>query len=160
MADETALAAKVVAAYLANNTVDAGDIPDLIRAAHSALVGTASQEKAPIERRLPAVSVRKSVTPGAMICLDCGGSHKILKMHLMKAHGLSVEEYRARWSLAKDYPMVAPDYAARRSQLALDSGLGRKRIPSTSAVADGGGHSPKEIPRHTYPASRWSKPRG
>jgi len=125
--DLTGLTTKIVAAYLANNSVAAGDIPDLIGATYSALVATESPVAALAPRQEPAVSVRKSVTPSAIICLECGERLKMLKRHLRTAHDLSVDAYRAKWSLPRDYPVVAPDYAAHRSELAVKIGLGRKR---------------------------------
>ena len=152
--DLTGLTTKIVAAYLANNSVAAGDIPDLIGATYSALVATESPVVAFAQRQEPAVSIRKSVTPSAIICLECGEPLKMLKKHLHTAHDLSVDGYRAKWSLPRDYPVVAPDYAAHRSKLAINIGLGRKRTASEAGaepVAAG-------TPQHSYPASRWSKP--
>lgn len=121
------LTTKLVAAYLGNNPMAARDIPDLIRSTYAALATAATPEPPAAERQQPAVSIRKSVTAEAIICLDCGQSQKMLKRHLATAHGLTVDEYRTKWSLPADYPMVAPDYAAHRSQLAFKIGLGRKR---------------------------------
>lgn len=127
MADDlTELTAKVVAAYLANNSVPVGDVPSLINTVHSSLAATASPQEALAPRQEPAVSVKRSVTLAAIICLECGRPHKMLKRHLSAAHGKTVDEYRAKWSLPANYPVVAPDYAARRSKLAMDIGLGRK----------------------------------
>jgi len=128
MADDlTALTAKLTAAYVANNTLAAGDVPELIRATYAALVATTSPISSPAAPVEPAVFVRKSVTPSAIICLECGERLKMLKRHLRTAHDLSVDAYRAKWSLPRDYPVVAPDYAAHRSELAVKIGLGRKR---------------------------------
>ena len=151
------LTTKIVAAYLGNNVVAASDIPDLIRKTYSALVGTASPAALPVEARQPAVPVKKSVTPDAIICLDCGVPHKMLKRHLHTAHDLTVDEYRAKWSLAADYPVVAPDYAARRSALAVSIGLGRKRAVEVATAAIESSPA-TETTGHSYPASRWSKP--
>jgi len=155
MADDvTALTTKLVAAYLANNTVAVGDIPDLISATYVALVATETPVAAPAPHREPAVSIKKSVMPSAIICLECGEPLKMLKKHLHTAHDLSVDGYRAKWSLPRDYPVVAADYAAHRSKLAIGIGLGRKRTASEAGaepVAAG-------TPQHSYPASRWSKP--
>jgi len=127
MADDTTeYTAKIVAAYLASNTIAVDAVPDLIRATYAALVGTASPMSAPVPQQEPAVSIKKSVTPSAIICLECGAPLKMLKRHLSTAHDLSVDEYRAKWTLPRDYPVVAPDYAAHRSQLAISIGLGRK----------------------------------
>ena len=121
------LTAKLVAAYLGKNPVAAGDVPDLIRSVHAVLVRIASPAPEPVEPQQPFVSIKKSVTPEAIICLECGKSQKMLKRHLATAHGLSVDAYRANWSLPAEYPMVAPNYAQHRSQLAIKIGLGRKR---------------------------------
>ena len=157
MADDTTeFTTKIVAAYLASNTIAASEIPDLISATYAALVDTASPTSAPAPRQEPAVSIRKSVRPSAIICLDCGKGHQMLKRHLHAAHGLSVDEYRAKWSLPRDYPVVAPDYAAHRSNLAIGIGLGRKPVVQADEV--GGEPVAARTAQHRYPASRWSKP--
>lgn len=116
----------IVSAYVGNNTVAANDIPGLIQNVHKALsdvaAGTATVEVAPKE---PAVSVRKSITPDYLICLEDGRKFKSLKRHLRTKYNMSPEEYRAKWGLAKDYPMVAPNYAKARSDLAKQMGLGQ-----------------------------------
>ena len=123
-----ALTVVIVAAYLGNNQVAVADIPVLIRTTYAALSVTASPISAqPSERPVPAVSVRKSVTPTAVICLDCGKACKMLRRHLGSTHGLSVDNYRTRWNLPADYPVVAPDYAAQRSEMAIKVGLGLSR---------------------------------
>jgi predicted transcriptional regulator len=157
MADEkAALTAKVVAAYLRNNHVAVSDVAELIRGTYAALVGVTVPIAGPTEQPQPFVSIKKSVTPDAIICLECGKSQKMLKRHLHTAHGLSVDEYRAKWSLPADYPMVAANYAARRSQLAIDSGLGRKQTVETTNDIE----QPKTTgkPPNKYPPSRWAKP--
>ena len=124
----TTFSAEIVAAYLGKNTVAIRDIPDLIRTTYAALSGTASPLAVqPANRLVPAVSVRKSVTSGAVICLDCGKPYKMLRRHLNTSHGLSVDDYRAKWNLPANYPVVAPDYATRRSELAKTIGLGLSR---------------------------------
>lgn len=129
MADDlaTALMTKIVAAYLKSNTLPTGDIPDLIRATYAALTGTASSGLEPVAHHEPAVPVKKSVTPDAIFCLECGRGHKTLRRHLGTAHGLTVDEYRTKWSLPREYPVVSPKYAEQRSQMAVGIGLGRKR---------------------------------
>ena len=128
MADDLkALTTKIVAAYLGNNTLATKDIPNLIKSVYSTLVGTDAPATAPVEQQQPAVSVKKSVTPGHIVCLECGDHQKMLKRHLLTGHGLTADEYRAKWSLPKDYPLVAPEYAARRSELAKAAGLGFTR---------------------------------
>ncbi len=128
MADETLLShvADIVTAHVSNNAVAPNDLAGLIQSVHGALAGLGAPAEPVEEKRTPAVSVRASIKPDAITCLDCGTKIKVLKRHLSSEHGLTPEGYRARWSLPRDYPMVAPDYAARRKELALSFGLGRK----------------------------------
>jgi predicted transcriptional regulator len=132
--DLVVLAADVVAAYVSNNTVAMAEIPSLIAQVHQALVATAtgSVEK-PVEPQAPAVSVRKSIQPDHLVCLEDGKKFKSLKRHLRTKYDLSPEEYRAKWGLPADYPMVAPNYAAARSQLAKSMGLGQQRRKTVAA---------------------------
>jgi predicted transcriptional regulator len=118
-------ATSIVAAYLGNHTGAPEQIPAIIASVHAALgaLGQPVEPAAPT-RPHPAVSIRKSLQPDAITCLDCGFSGQMIRRHLTTAHGLSVEQYRERWNLPPDYPVVAPNYAARRSQLAKDIGLG------------------------------------
>jgi predicted transcriptional regulator len=126
--DSVELACEVVAAYVSNNPVPSSDLPALIQAVHSAIERL---EKEPeralpeVERKTPAVPVRKSVTPDYLICLEDGKRFKSLRRHL-RLLGLTPEQYREKWRLPSDYPMVAPNYAAQRSVLAKKIGLGRK----------------------------------
>jgi len=121
------LTAEVVAAYVSNNVVQTSDLPGLIANVHSALGSTSSGENAPSERPKPAVPVRKSVQNDYIICLEDGMKFKSLKRHLMTYYGLTPDEYREKWGLPADYPMVAPAYAEARSRLAKEMGLGQKR---------------------------------
>jgi predicted transcriptional regulator len=122
------LAAQIVASYVANNSVMPTDLPDLIKSVHGALanLGSASVEE-PAKRQEPAVSVKKSLNSDFLICLEDGKKFKSLKRHLRTTHNLSPEEYRAKWNLPPDYPMVAPAYSAARSELAKSMGLGQQR---------------------------------
>ncbi|MER8401157.1 MucR family transcriptional regulator [Mesorhizobium sp. M0317] len=121
------LTADVVSAYVSNNPVPVGDLPALIGQVHAALKGTAgSVSAAEPEALKPAVPIKKSVTPDYIISLEDGKKFKSLKRHLSTQHGLTPDEYRAKWGLPADYPMVAPNYAATRSALAKTMGLGRK----------------------------------
>ncbi|RUX13809.1 MucR family transcriptional regulator [Mesorhizobium sp. M2A.F.Ca.ET.042.01.1.1] len=120
------LTADVVSAYVSNNPVPVGELPGLIDQVHAALKGTIGGPVAKPEARLPAVPVRKSVTPDYIISLEDGKKFKSLKRHLATHYGLTPDEYRAKWGLPADYPMVAPNYAAARSALAKTMGLGRK----------------------------------
>ena len=121
-----ALTAEIVSAYVSNNTVPATDIPGLINQVHAALSrvsngvpdGTAEAPK-------PAISLKRSVTPEFLVCLEDGKKFKSLKRHLRTKYNMSPEEYRAKWNLPKDYPMVAPNYAKARSDLAKQMGLGQ-----------------------------------
>ncbi len=122
------MTAQIVAAYVGQNEVAGNKIPDLIRSVYSALSALASGEgAAKQEPAKPAVPIRKSVTPDYIICLEDGKKLKMLKRHLRTTYGMTPEEYRAKWGLPADYPMVAPNYAAQRSQFAKKIGLGRKR---------------------------------
>ncbi|MER8748040.1 MucR family transcriptional regulator [Mesorhizobium sp. M1050] len=121
------LTADVVSAYVSNNPVPVSDLPALIGQVHAALKGTAGSVSAEEPEALrPAVPVKKSVTPDYIICLEDGKKFKSLKRHLSTDFGLTPDEYRAKWSLSADYPMVAPNYAATRSAMAKTMGLGRK----------------------------------
>ncbi|MEX4007422.1 MucR family transcriptional regulator [Neoaquamicrobium sediminum] len=122
------LTADVVAAYVSNNPVPVGDLPNLIADVHAALgrVGGAT-EVAPVDKQKPAVNPKKSVHDDYIVCLEDGKKFKSLKRHLMTHYGLTPDQYRDKWGLDASYPMVAPNYAAARSQLAKKMGLGRKR---------------------------------
>lgn len=158
--DVKALTAKLAAAYFGENAVAIGDIPALIESTYAALVNAATPAPSAVEMPRPAVSVRKSVTADAIVCLECGKQQKMLKRHLHTAHGLSVEDYRLKWSLPADYPMVAPTYATKRSQLALEHGLGRKKPAEvdSSVPIEAQADTNRSSGGHKYPASRWSKP--
>lgn len=121
------LAAKVVAAYVGQNTLPAQQIPELIQSVYQAFQMVSAPEPEPvIETLKPAVPVKKSITPEYIICLEDGKKLKMLKRHLRTNYGMTPEEYRAKWNLPADYPMVAPNYAEQRSQFAKQIGLGRK----------------------------------
>jgi predicted transcriptional regulator len=122
------LAADIVAAYVSNNSVSTGDLPNLIVEVHAALgriVG--GVKEMPVEIQKPAVSVRKSVTPDYILCLEDGKKFKSLKRHLRTQYNMTPEQYREKWGLPADYPMVAPNYAEARSKLAKEMGLGQQR---------------------------------
>jgi len=127
-ADLIDLAADIVSAYVSNNTVPTSDLPALIADVHQALssthMGLNEPEPEPLK---PAVNPKKSVFPDFIICLEDGKKFKSLKRHLRTHHDLSPEEYRDKWGLPSDYPMVAPNYAAARSALAKKMGLGQQR---------------------------------
>ena len=120
------LASDIVAAHVSNNSVAIDEVPGLIEKIYgtlSALGGAAAAAANPPE---PAVSIRASVKPDYVVCLDCGKKMKMLKRHISTDHGLTTDEYRQRWGLNADYPLVAPNYAAKRRELAKKIGLGRK----------------------------------
>lgn len=123
--DLLALTADIVAAHVSNNTVAMSDLPQLISEVHRALTNLGSAP-VQVERPQPAVPVKKSVTPEYIICLEDGKKLKMLKRHLKTAYNMTPEEYRERWGLPADYPMVAPNYATHRSDLAKKIGLGTK----------------------------------
>lgn len=128
-ADFIELTASIVSAFVANNSVPATDLPGLIAATHAAILGLGGNVAVAIEpeKLVPAVSVKRSITPDFLICLEDGKKFKSLKRHLRTAYSMSPEEYRAKWSLPNDYPMVAPAYAEARSNLAKKMGLGQQR---------------------------------
>ncbi len=124
----TEMAVDIVAAYVGNNSVSASELPDIIRSVYSALHAAEAESNAPPQPpQKPAVSPRRSVTPDYIICLEDGGKFKSLKRHLFAKYGMTPDEYRAKWGLPSDYPMVAPNYAEARSKLAKKMGLGRGR---------------------------------
>ena len=125
-AEVVGMTADIVSAYVGNNSVSTADLPALIQSVHRALsgatTGAVEVEAAPKE---PAVSVKKSITPDFLVCLEDGRKFKSLKRHLRTKYSMSPEDYRAKWGLPKDYPMVAPNYAQARSDLAKQMGLGQ-----------------------------------
>ncbi|NNM72927.1 MucR family transcriptional regulator [Enterovirga aerilata] len=134
----TELTADIVAAFVANNAVTIADLPKLIASVHGALtdLGTRRPE-APAEKPVPPVSIKKSITPDYLISLEDGRQYKSLKRHLA-GRGLTPEQYRRKWGLPPDYPMVAPSYAKQRSELAKALGLGRPRAKPAPAQKRGG----------------------
>ena len=136
------MTADIVSAYVGNNNVQAAEVPGLISSIHAALsqVSTGAVEPEP-EPKEPAVPIRKSITPDYLICLEDGRKFKSLKRHLRTKYNMSPEEYRAKWGLPKDYPMVAPNYAEKRRALAKQIGLGTK--------GRGGGRKPAARGRAT-----------
>ena len=123
-----ALTADIVAAHVSNNSVAVGDLPRMIADVYSTLASVeAPAEEEEEEELVPAVAVRSSVKPDYIVCLEDGKKLKMLKRHLKTAYNMTPEEYRQRWGLPSDYPMVAPNYAAQRSKLAKEIGLGTRR---------------------------------
>jgi predicted transcriptional regulator len=128
-----ALTAEIVAAHVGNNAVSGTEVGGLIHSVFDTLRGLATDEPSTPVELTPAVPIRRSVTDDHIVCLEDGKKLKMLKRHLMTEHGLTPEEYRARWSLRPDYPMVAPNYSAQRQTLAKQIGLGRKPAPPPPA---------------------------
>lgn len=117
----------VVVSYFRNNPLPVGDVPGVIKSVYASLNSLVGMDAAGIRGSLkPAVPIKKSVTPNYVICLEDGKKLKMLKRHLRTSFGLTPDQYRAKWGLPSDYPLVAPNYAAKRSALALKIGLGRK----------------------------------
>jgi predicted transcriptional regulator len=120
------MTAEVVAAYVSNNTLPTGQLAEVINAVYGSLRGLEGQVSEPQPEPLkPAVPIRKSITPEYLVCLEDGKKLKMLKRHLRSTYGMSPDDYRAKWGLAPDYPMVAPKYAEQRSEFAKKIGLGR-----------------------------------
>ena len=120
------LTADIVAAHVSNNSVAISDIPLIIRSVHDALAGLGPKAEPEPEPQQPAVSIRASVKPDYIVCLEDGKKLKMLRRHLMTHYGMTPDDYRAKWNLPKDYPMVAPSYAETRRTLAKQIGLGTK----------------------------------
>ncbi len=121
-----ALTTNIVAAHVSNNSIAVADLPRLIREVHDSLTSVGAGGGREPERPTPVVPIKKSVTPDHIVCLEDGKKLKMLKRHLKTAYNMSPEEYRERWGLAADYPMVAPNYAKQRSKLAKQIGLGTR----------------------------------
>ena len=142
MADETAielltLTADIVAAHVAHNRVTVGELPELIGKVHSALASLGEAAEPVVEDRRPAVSIRASIKPDHLVCLEDGKKLTMLKRYLRTNYDMTPQEYRAKWKLPADYPMVAPDYADKRRTLAKAIGLGRQRGAATPASKRG-----------------------
>jgi predicted transcriptional regulator len=134
------LAADIVSAYVSNNSVPASDLPSLINDVYNALLRVGSGVPiAPSEPPKPAVPVKRSVSNDYIVCLEDGKKLKMLKRHLMTRYNMTPEQYRARWNLPADYPMVAPAYAEKRRELAKKIGLGRKPAPKRGRPAKAAG---------------------
>ena len=119
--------AEIVSSHVANNTVAVKDLPNLIENVFNTLAGLNEESSSVTEKIKPAVPIKRSITPDYLICLEDGKKLKMLKRHLKSQYGLTPEEYRVRWGLPSDYPMVAPNYANERRRLAKEIGLGRGR---------------------------------
>jgi predicted transcriptional regulator len=122
-----ALTADIVSAHVSNNSVAVNDLATLIQNVHNALTGLGKVQEEPVVKQEPAVSVRSSIKPDYVVCLEDGLKMKMLKRHLMTDHQMTPDQYRQKWGLGADYPMVAPNYAEQRRTLAKKIGLGTKR---------------------------------
>ncbi|MDZ5451198.1 MucR family transcriptional regulator [Labrys sp. ZIDIC5] len=130
------LTADIVSAYVANNQVATASLADLIRSVHGSLTGLNDPKPVAADKPpTPAVSIRRSITPDYVICLEDGLKFKSLTRHLRTAYNMTPEQYREKWALAADYPMVAPNYSAQRSRLAREFGLGQRRQEPESMPA-------------------------
>jgi predicted transcriptional regulator len=138
------LTTEIVASYAGNNAIAASELPNLIARVHAALSGATAPVEAP-EALIPAVPVKKSITPDYIICLEDGAKLKMLKRYIRTRYNLSPEDYRRKWGLPADYPMTAPNYSATRSQLARDIGLGQKAPKRKSRRAAAAVRTPKTV---------------
>ena len=128
-----AFTADIVSAHVANNSVAVSDLATLIASVHATLASLGSEPPVEVVAQQPAVSIKASIKPDHLVCLEDGKKQKTLKRHLMTRHGLTPDAYRTKWNLPADYPMAAPNYAAKRREMAIGFGLGRK--PGTDAAA-------------------------
>ena len=126
-AELLALTADIVASHFANNTVAPGEVPGVIESVYATLARLGAPAEAPAPKQEPAVPVRSSIKPDFIVCLEDGKKLKMLKRHLMTRYSMTPDDYRAKWGLSADYPMVAPNYAEQRRTLAKSIGLGTKR---------------------------------
>ena len=151
------MAAEIVSAYVRNNSVPASDLPSLLQSVHNSLGSIVNGPKPEVAKEppQPKVPVKKSVTDDFIVCLEDGKRFKSLKRHLHSEHGLTPQEYRAKWGLAKDYPMVAPAYANARSSLAKTLGLGRKS--TAPAIEPSPAPAPEPQPAAKKPRRRATK---
>lgn len=125
--DALEMTVEIVSSYVANNSLQSSQLPELIRSIHATITSLSSAEPAPAEQLEPAVPINKSVTAEYLVCLEDGAKLKMLKRYLRTRYDMTPEEYRAKWGLPIDYPMVAPNYAKLRSKHAKQIGLGKKR---------------------------------
>jgi len=152
------LTTNIVAAYVRHNQIGADQLPVLISAVHQALVGVGKPAAETEIERTPAVSVRQSVHRDYVVCLDCGWRGQMLKRHLATGHGLTVEQYRVRWTLPREHPITAPSYSERRSGLAKQIGLGRGR-GRTASREEAESAAPETVPAPQPQSRRRGRPR-
>ena len=156
MADETllTLTADIVSAHVANNSVATGDVAALIAKVHDALAGLGKPVEEEVPVKEPPVSIRASVKPDFIVCLEDGKKLKMLKRHLKTAYQMTPADYRAKWKLPADYPMTAPNYTEQRKSLALKIGLGRKRTEDSATET-----SPTAAPAPKQPRGKLKLPK-
>jgi predicted transcriptional regulator len=147
------LTADIVAAHVSNNNVAVGDVANLVQRVHEALsgLGQAPAEQEPA-RKEAVVSVRASVKPDYLVCMECGKKQKTLRRHLQTAHGMTPDQYRGDYGLPRDYPMTAPNYSERRREMAKSIGLGRKKAAPAAAPLPGKGSGRKPRVKRDVPA--------
>jgi len=153
------LTADIVASHVANNTVATSDLPSLISNVYSALSNVNGATPAKAVEQEPAVSIRASIKPDYIVCLEDGKKLKMLKRHLMTRYQMSPADYRAKWKLPPDYPMVAPNYAAQRRKLAHEIGLGRKAKAPVKAAAPKSADKPAAQAAAAKPARAKAAPK-
>lgn len=141
------LTSDIVAAHVGNNSVAVVDMPELIKSVYASLTGLGAEQPPVEEELVPAVSIRSSVKPDYIVCLEDGKKLKMLTRHLRSQYNLTPDQYRARWKLPADYPMTAPGYSERRRELAKSIGLGRKRAKAEVAVPAAPAAPKKRAPR-------------
>jgi predicted transcriptional regulator len=149
-----ALTADIVSAHVSNNTVAVGDVGGLVERVHEALagLGTAPAQEPP-EAKVPVVSVRASVKPDYIVCMECGRKQKTLRRHLQNAHGMTPAQYRSDYGLPDTYPMTSPNYSEQRRSMAKEFGLGRKKAPQEATAAPAKAKRPARNPRPKKDAS-------
>lgn len=153
-----ALTAAIVSAHVSNNHVTSQELPTLIRGVFDALTATATPAPAEAEPLVPAVSIRASVKPDSLVCLECGRKFTTLKRHLRDHHDLSTDDYKARWKLDASYPLTAPGYSAKRKALALKIGLGRRAKAPVPPVIDEAPEPPTAKRTRGRPAKKKAMP--
>jgi len=154
------LTADIVAAHVANNTVAVGDVGNLVQRVHQALAGLGTRAVEAPEEKKAVVSIRASIKPDYLICMECGGKHKMLKRHIQSAHGMTPDQYRTDYGLHREYPMVAPNYSEQRRSLAHSIGLGRRRDAPDEAATDARGAASEASPKKPARRGRPKKDAG
>jgi predicted transcriptional regulator len=137
------LAAEIVSTYVSNNKINVGEVSDLVQRVHAALASLGSKDHEEPLAKVPVVSIRASIKPDRLICMECGRESTVLKRHLQTAHGMTPAEYRKDYGLPDSYPMVAPEYSDRRRDLAKSIGLGRKKKAPPALTTKRPGRKPR-----------------